>query len=49
MKENLLLLRDSLVHGKTRFLSTWRVVSKNIYFDVLEDIIDKYDNTVHGA
>ena len=24
-------------------------VSKNIYFDVLEDIVNKHNNTVHGA
>ena len=23
-------------------------VSKNVYFDVLDDILDKYNNTVHG-
>ena len=23
------------------------VISKNIYFDVLDDIADKYNNTVH--
>ena len=22
-------------------------ISKNIYFDVLDDIVDKYNNTVH--
>ena len=22
-------------------------ISKNVYFDVLDDIVDKYDNTVH--
>ena len=25
------------------------VVSKNVYFDVLEDIVDKYNKTVHRA
>ena len=24
-------------------------VSKNIYFDVLDDIVNKYNNTVHGT
>ena len=23
------------------------VISKNVYFDVLDDIVDKYNNTVH--
>ena len=22
-------------------------ISKNIYFDILDDIVDKYNNTVH--
>ena len=38
-----------------RFIRTWKnkifkhitVISKNIYFDVLDDIVDKYNNTVH--
>ena len=24
-------------------------ISKNVYFDVLDDIVDKYNNTVHGT
>ena len=24
-------------------------ISKNVYFDVLDDIADKYNNTVHGT
>ena len=24
-----------------------KAVSKNVYFDVLDDIVDKYNNTVH--
>ena len=24
-----------------------RAISKNVYFDVLEDIVNKYSNTVH--
>ena len=26
-----------------------KAVSKNVYFDVLEDIADKYNNTVHRS
>ena len=26
-----------------------KVVSKNVYFDVLDDIVDKYNNTVHRS
>ena len=32
---------------KTSFLSTWQRVSKSVYFDVLNDIVNKYNNTVH--
>ena len=24
-------------------------ISKNVYFDILDDIVDKYNNTVHGT
>ena len=24
-------------------------ISKNVYFDVLDDIVNKYNNTVHGT
>ena len=36
-----------------RFIRTFRIfkhmttISKNVYFDVLEDIVNKYNNTVH--
>ena len=46
MKENLLFLRDSLGPWKTKFLSTWQLFQKNVYFDVLDDIVKKYNNTV---
>ena len=43
--------KDLLEHRKTRFLSIWRkkdkTISKNVYFDVLDGIGDKYNNTVH--
>ena len=26
-----------------------KAVSKNVYFEVLEDIVDKYNNTVHRS
>ena len=39
MKENLLLLRDLLEH--------MTAISKNVYFDLLDDIVNKYNNTVH--
>ena len=38
-KENLLLPRDLLGRRKA--------ISKNVFFDVLDDIGNKYNNTVH--
>ena len=46
MKENLLLLKDLLEGLKTRFLSTWQLFL-SCDFDVLENIVNKYTNTVH--
>ena len=43
MKENLLLLRDLLEHWRIKFLD----ICQNIYFDALDDIVNKYNNTVH--
>ena len=47
MKENLLLLRDLLGCCKTKIFQHMTAISKNVYFDVLDDIDDKYNNTVH--
>ena len=30
-----------------RFIRTFTAVSKNVYFDMLDDIVNKYNNTVH--
>ena len=46
MKENVLLLRDLLEHWRTRFLNIWQLF-QNTYFDVLDNIVNKYNNTVH--
>ena len=46
MMENLLLLRDSLGTWKTKILSTGQLFQK-MYFDVLDNIVNKYNNTVH--
>ena len=32
---------------KNKIFKHMRAVSKNVYFDVLEDIVNKYNNTVH--
>ena len=45
----MLLLRDLLGPRKTRFLSTWQLFQKNVYFDVLDDIVNKYNKTVHRS
>ena len=47
MKENLLLLKDLLEHLKNKIFKQMTAVSKNVYFDVLDDIVNKYSNTVH--
>ena len=32
---------------KNKIFKHMTAISKNVYFDVLDDIVDKYDNTVH--
>ena len=32
---------------KKKILKHMTAISKNVYFDVLDDIVDKYNNTVH--
>ena len=32
---------------KNKIFKHMRAVSKNVYFDVLEDIVNKYNNAVH--
>ena len=32
---------------KNKTFKHMTVVSKNVYFDVLDNIVDKYNNTVH--
>ena len=49
MKENQLLLKDSLRTLKSKIFKHMTAVSKNVYFDVLDDIVDKYNNTVHRS
>ena len=43
MKENLLLL----LLLKNKIFKHLTAISKNIYFDVLDDFVNKYNNTVH--
>ena len=44
IKKNLLLLKDLLGRWIFKDMTT---VSKNFYFDVLDNIVNKYNNTVH--
>ena len=34
---------------KNKIFKHMRAISKNVYFDVLDDIANKYINTVHGT
>ena len=34
---------------KNKIFKYMTAVNQNIYFDVLDDIVDKYNNTVHGT
>ena len=34
---------------KNTIFKNMRAVSKNFYFDVLDDIVDKYNNTFHRS
>ena len=43
----ILLLKDLLGCWKARFFKHMKAVSKNVYFDVFDDIVNKYNNTVH--
>ena len=47
MKKNLLLLRDLFIFLKNKIFKHMTAISKNVYFDVFDDIVDKYNNTVH--
>ena len=44
MKENQLLLKGTL---KTKIYKYMTSVSKNVYIDKLDDVVDEYNNTYH--
>ena len=46
MKESLLLLKD-LLALKNKIYKHMTAISKNVYFDVLNDIVDEYNNAYH--
>ena len=41
------MLKNFSQHWKIRFLNTWQAISKNALFDVLDDFVNKYNDTVH--
>ena len=43
----MLLLKDLLEHSKIRFINTWQLCQKNVYFNVLDDIVNKHNNKYH--
>ena len=47
MKENLLLLKDSLQPAKIKFYKHMTSISKNLYIDKTDDIVNKCNNTYH--
>ena len=47
MNENLMLHERFIKTLKNKIFNHMTAISKNIYFDVLDDIVDKYNNTVH--
>ena len=47
MKESLLLLKDLLELLKNKIYKHIAAISKNVYFDFLNYIVDKYNNTYH--
>ena len=53
MKGNLLLLKDlfliKIYSLKIKMFKHITAISKNVYFDVLDDIVNKYNNTVHRS
>ena len=47
MKEYLLLLERFIRKLKNKIFKHMTAVSKNVYFDVLDDIVNKYNNKFH--
>ena len=47
MKKNLLLLKDLLEPLKKKIYKYMTSISKNVYIEKLDDIVNKYNNTYH--
>ena len=45
MKENMLLLKDLLKPYKNKIYKCMISISKNVYIDKLEDVVNEYNNT----
>ena len=49
MNENLLLLRNLFRTLESKIFKHMAADSKNVYFDTLDNIVNKYNNTVHRS
>ena len=49
MNENLLLLKNIFRTLKSKIFKRMTADSKNVYFDALDNIVNKYNNTVHRS
>ena len=49
IKEIQLLLKDSLEHQKIKIYEYMTLISRNVYIDKLNDIVNKYNNTYHST
>ena len=49
MNENLLLLRNLFRTLKSKIFKHMTADSKNVYFDTFDNIVNKYNNTVHRS
>ena len=49
MNENLLLLRNLFRTLKSKIFKHMTADSKNVYFDMFDNIVNKYNNTVHRS
>ena len=47
MRENQLLLKDLLKTLKTKIYKYMTSISKNVYINKLDDIVNEYNNTYH--
>ena len=41
------VIAERLEHWKARLLNIWQLLTKKIYFDLLDDIVNKYNVPVH--